>query len=225
MRQRINVLIVEDHQLMVEAYARVLTGVSDTYPKFQFDISVTHCCASSVEKLNQYSENTHFDLIILDIRVPAAEDKKYLSGEDIGVLARKIMPNVKILVITSISDNFRLNNILKNVVPDGLLLKTDISSMDLRRTIRSLLRGIPFYSDSVLKLLRKRMSTELNLDIIDRQLLHQISMGVKMKNLPKFVPLSMGGIESRKRRLKKVFAIDDEEDATLIKTARDKGFI
>lgn len=225
MRQKINVLIIEDHNLIIEGYIRILENISVNFGQFQFAVKTATNGDSARDLICEYASKGRLDLIVLDISIPASKDKKILSGEDLGLMAREVVPNTKILVITSHSDNFRLNNILNSINPDGLLLKKDITSLDVKQTIRNILKDIPFYSSSILKLLRKRVSTEVNLDKLDRQILHQISIGVKMKNLPNILPLSMGGIEGRKRRLKRVFSVDDDEDATLIKYAKDKGFI
>jgi hypothetical protein len=46
-----------------------------------------------------------------------------------------------------------------------------------------------------------------------------------MRDLPKVIPLSIAGIERRKRKLKDLFDAEDKKDAILIKKARDHGFI
>ena len=68
-------------------------------------------------------------------------------------------------------------------------------------------------------------SSEFILDEIDRMLLFELSQGAKTKDLPNFIPLSIAGIEKRKRHLKEIFDISKSDDRTLIKVAREKGFI
>ena len=46
-----------------------------------------------------------------------------------------------------------------------------------------------------------------------------------MKEMPKVVPLSMAGIEKRKRILKQKFDVEDQGDKALILKAREMGFI
>ena len=70
-----------------------------------------------------------------------------------------------------------------------------------------------------------QLKHEVILDKIDRQLLYELSRGVQMKDMPGLLPLSMGGIESRKRKLKQAFNIVKEKDAILIEVAKTKGFI
>jgi hypothetical protein len=46
-----------------------------------------------------------------------------------------------------------------------------------------------------------------------------------MKELPNILPLSIAGIEKRKRQLKKIFDVSSLEDKQLIIVAKEKGFI
>jgi hypothetical protein len=63
------------------------------------------------------------------------------------------------------------------------------------------------------------------LDIIDRQLLYELANGTKMNKLPKIISMSLAGLEKRKRNLKALFDIPDEDDRALLQIARTKGFI
>ena len=83
----------------------------------------------------------------------------------------------------------------------------------------------PYYSKSVLELFRKQLSTDYRLDKIDRQLLYEMSIGTKMKDFPKIIPMSMAGLEKRKKHLKILFKVKDNDDRELILKAKEKGFI
>jgi hypothetical protein len=56
-------------------------------------------------------------------------------------------------------------------------------------------------------------------------MLYELSLGTRMKDLPNIVPLSIAGIEKRKRILKEVFDVEDQGDKALIMKARELGFI
>jgi len=73
--------------------------------------------------------------------------------------------------------------------------------------------------------MRKKMHTNINIDKKDRQILYELSLGTKMKDLPNIVPLSIAGIEKRKRILKEIFDVEDQGDKALILKARELGFI
>jgi len=69
------------------------------------------------------------------------------------------------------------------------------------------------------------LANDFVLDKIDRQLLYELSIGTKTKDLPNILPLSMASIEKRKRALKKLFDVTEKGDQSLIKIAKEKGFI
>lgn len=225
MEKSINILIIEDHPLVIEMYKNILRDISTASNDFIFNISSATCCESANYKINKYSTLNTLDLVLLDLRLPASNDGKVTSGDDLGYKIRDSFPNCKIIVITSLNDNFRLNTILKRLNPDGLLLKSDISGKALKNAIAAVLDDKPYYSITVLKLLRKQISTDIVLEDIDRQILYHLSLGTKTKDLPTIINLSLGGVERRKRKLKELFKLENANDNALLKTARKNGFI
>ena len=67
----------------------------------------------------------------------------------------------------------------------------------------------PFYSKTVLQLLRKTASNNYLIDEIDRRLLYEISIGTRMNELPDVINLSKAALEKRKRNLKEVFKVQN----------------
>ena len=69
------------------------------------------------------------------------------------------------------------------------------------------------------------MIHDLNVDKIDRQIFYELSLGTRTKDLPEVVPLSIAGVEKRKRLLKEKFDVEEQGDKALIIKAREMGFI
>jgi DNA-binding NarL/FixJ family response regulator len=161
----------------------------------------------------------------LDIKLPPSKDKKILSGEDLGLEIKKLLPDSKIIVSTTYNDNYRIYSLMKNLNPDGLLIKNDITASELVNAINLVLTSPPYYSSSVSQTIRNEMLNDLLLDKIDRRLLYELSIGTKTKDLPITLPLSIAGVEKRKRNLKNVFDVSGLEDKDLINKAKEKGFI
>lgn len=218
----IKVLIIEDHPLIIDSYKRALAKVQSQ----NNDINFTIVSADTIDKAIYYINNANkneYSLVFLDIQLPKSTDGKILSGEDLGVIIRNQMPNSKIIVNTSYNDNFRLNNILNSLNPEGFLIKNDLVPKDLIIAIEAVIDDSPYYNKTVLKLLRKRISNDFMLDEKDRKLLYELSLGAKTVDLPKLVSMSQSGIEYRKKQMRDIF--NAKNDKELIKVAKEKGFI
>lgn len=221
-----SVLIIDDHPLIIEAYKTALNYYSNYTENIKFSIQIAHDCDSGCELIKKASKSTKQKYIVfLDIKLPESADGKFLSGEDLGLLIREDLPNSRIIVSTTFNNNFRVHSILKNINPEGFLIKNDITPLELLETIRVVVEDPPYYSKTVIKLLRDQVVNDFVLDHYDRKILYELSIGTRMKDLPKLVPLSIAGIEKRKRNLKRIFNVKKMDDRDLLISAREKGFI
>lgn len=219
-----NVLIIDDHPLIANAYKEAIKKVVKELNRTLID-SYASSIDEAMEKINQEEYFSSLDLIFLDIRLPKGASDKLLSGEDIGVLIKEKYPDKKIIIATTFNDNYRIHSILKSVDPDGFLVKNDLTPDELENAIKILMDNPPFYSKTVLHMLRKQISDDALLDNTDRRLLYEISIGTKMKDMPGLLPLSKAGIERRKRNLKVIFDVENGSDRDLVHQAKDRGFI
>lgn len=220
-----HVLIVDDHPIIADAYKSAFEFISSENKEVEFDIAIVTNCDDAVESIEKASKNNGIDIVFLDISLPPSSDGKYLSGEDIGIRIKQVLPKCRIIVATTFNDNYRIQVILRNVNPDGFLIKNDINKDELVTSIKTIMDKAPYYSKSVLELFRKQATTDYQLDKIDRQLLYEMSIGTKMKDLPNIIPMSMPGLEKRKKQLKEIFKVQDNDDRELILKAKEKGFI
>jgi DNA-binding NarL/FixJ family response regulator len=225
MNDIINVLIVEDEPLTIGNLKTALNILSEEKPDLEFKIRSARNCDAARSEITKAIHGKPFDLVLLDISIPESKDRKYLSGEDLGVKIKREFPSAKIIVFTFYTDNYRLNNILQSLNPDGFMIKYDIDFKTLLRALETVIYEPPFYSQKILKLLRQTTINDFTIDQLDRRLLYELSQGTKTSQLPQIVKLSKGGVERRKRHLKEVFDIPEGDDRALIKTAKAKGFI
>ena len=225
MRKEYNVLIIDDHPLISEAYKSAFFQVTKRDENTTFRISVVDNCDDANERIIEASKGKALDVVFLDIKLPSSKKKEILSGEDLGIKIKKLLPKTKVIISTTYNDNYRIHSIFKNVNPEGFLIKNDISPQELVSSIETVIKDPPYYSQTVIKLLRKEVANEFVLDKIDRQLLYELSIGTKMKDLPKVLPLSIAGVEKRKRILRELFDVYERGDKWLIKIATEKGFI
>jgi DNA-binding NarL/FixJ family response regulator len=222
--QKLNILIIDDHPQIAESFKLALLKIAKNDSRYDFIISEAVSIDKSYSLIKQ-KRKSFFDLIFLDIKLPKSKDAKLLSGEDLGLEIRKHSPDSKIIVATTYNDNHRINNIFKNLNPEGLLIKNDLTPKVLIHAIEEALEGIPAYTKTVKRLLRTLASNDVSLDYVDRQILYQLSIGTKMVDLPDIIPMSIGGIERRKRQIKEAFDVSKQDDKVLLAIAKEKGFI
>ena len=219
MSQIYDVLIINGYPITTDALNNTLSKSS--LSSIFFNVSTSSTISNSIKKIG----DTCFDLIIIDTNLPKSEVSKIKSIEDLYNHIKHVSHSAKIIILTAYKDNLRLLNILRKINPDGLLLKSDITKYDLLQAAKCVIQGNPFYSNSINKLLRKKMSQTIVIDPIDTDILKELSNGSKMGELLKLIPLTKSGIEKRKRRLKSVFQTNSNSDRELVITARERGFI
>jgi DNA-binding NarL/FixJ family response regulator len=224
--KRYSVLIIDDHPLIIDAYKTAINLYSQQNEPISFSVKVAENCDSGLKLIHEfYKKEQDLSIIFLDIKLPPSKDKKILSGEDLGLKINTLLPETKIIVSTTYHDNYRIHSILKSLNPDGFLIKSDISPKELIDTIDTILNDPPYYSKTVIKHLRKQVVGGYFLDTIDRKILFELSIGTRMKDLPDILPLSIAGIEKRKRNLKRIFNVNSTDDKELFSIAKEKGFL
>ena len=225
-KKNYTVLIIDNHPLISSAYKRAFNYIDKHDENISFKINIAHNCDTAYAVIKEYSTiNNNLDIIFLDIKLPPSKDGKILSGEDLGLKINKLLPDTKIIVATTLDDSYRIHSIFKSFNPEGFLIKDDITPKELITTINTIITDTPYYSKTVIKLLRNEVSNDFLLDAIDRKLLYELSIGTMMKDLPEILLLSLPALEKRKRHLKQIFDTENPHDKELILKAKEMGFI
>ncbi|MBS9463068.1 response regulator transcription factor [Flagellimonas sp. 389] len=219
----LRILAIDDHEMTMLGYKFILERIVFEGHSIIVDTANTY---EMGRKLIEDSVNSFkYDILFLDVQLfPPNEDQPH-TGEDLGVLARRLVPETKIAFMSSFSDNYRINSILKSVDPDGYLVKTDIDPKTLEDAVKTITLNPPYYSSKALSAIRKKMTNDISLDEKDKKILYHLSIGTKNKDLENHIRLSPSSIENRKRHLKSLFGTENENDLALILAAKNRGFI
>ncbi len=224
--KRIRVLIVEDEPLMRGVYTNILNDIAKEKGQLPFDITSQSVFEDAKKAINEsIEENRKYDVAILDMRIPDKSGRITEYGKQLGETFRKVSPQTKLIIITSLSDNHIFYQISKNINPEGFMVKTEIGYDSLKVDILMILQNKIAYSKSIVGFLRNEAGNNLPLDDIDRKIIHCISQGIPMKDIPNFVPLSLSGIERRKRRMAALLDLESPSVKTLVEAARRLGLI
>lgn len=221
MKSPINILIVDDHPFIIEAYKNAINKYS--LQGFEFVVTQANNCKTGYE--NIIDQPDHFDIAFFDISMPEYAEKGIYSGEDLAMLMKTEMPNCKIILLTMHTELLKINNIIKNINPSGLIIKNDLTFDELLFAFDKIINDESYYSQTVIKLVGQAQYNNIELDVFDKQILFHLSKGVKTKDLPQYVPLSLSAIEKRKLNIKEILEIKDGNDIDLIREAKNKGVI
>lgn len=223
MEQHIKILMVDDHPLIIEGYQNILLATKKEDQHINIDVA--HDCDRAVDLIKKSFDTGVYDVCFFDISLPPSKDGVYNSGEDLAKLARQHLPKARIVVLTMFNESLRILNIIKEINPEGLLIKSDLTSRELAEAFQQILDNPPYYSSTVNNFLNSTVISDIYIDEINRKILHLLSHGVKTKGLKDHIGLSLSAIEKRKRHLKLLFSVEDGKDETLLNEARKNGFI
>jgi len=221
MKNPVNVLIVDDHPFIIEAYKNAIKKYSQQ--GLQFVITQANNCKTGHENIMDPVEP--FDLAFFDISMPEYPEKGIYSGEDLALLMKKEMPDCKIILLTMHTELLKINNIIKNIYPNGLIIKNDLTFDELLFAIDKIVHNEKYYSQTVIKIIGQAQFDGLELDVFDKQILFHLSKGIKTTDLPQYIPLSLTAIERRKINIKDILEVQGNEDADLIEEAKRKGVL
>lgn len=216
--------MVDDHPMIIEGYQNTLLSTKTDDQDLAIDIAST-CDMANEMMLASVKHQNPYDILFVDIKLPPSKDGAITSGEDLAKVAREILPDAKIIILTMFNESYRIHNILKTINPDGFLIKSDLTSNELAKAFQTILTNPPYYSSTVNGFLRQSITSDVYVDDKNRKILHLLSQGVKTKNLAEHLNLSLSAVEKRKKQLKELFKIQDGQDESLINEAREKGFL
>lgn len=214
------VLFVEDHPAMVEGYKTLFTRTA-IGTDWQFDQAYT--LQSAYEKIMHPGKN--YDLICLDIEMQPFEEAKLRNGEDLARIIRKQFMNVRLLIMTSHMESSFVYPIIKAVQPEGYLVKSDVYPSEIIEAVDAVMSGKTYYSKTIQSVLVSMTKQARYLDANNRQIILLLNQGIKTKNIPSYLNLSLSAVDKRKSLIKEYFGIEKGNDEDILREARKCGFI
>jgi DNA-binding NarL/FixJ family response regulator len=219
----VRILAVDDHEMTTTGYKYILEG--EPFDDFEVRVDIATTYDAGKEKIEFSARSLQYDIILLDIQMFPTHEKDIRSGEDLGVLARELVPESRVVFMSSYSDNLRINSIFKSVDPDGYMVKSEIDEKSLRTMVETVIAKPPYYTAGAFAAIRRRMKNDIVLDALDKKILYYLSIGTRTKDIAPLISSANTTVESRKRQLKSLFGIESGNDIALIEEARKRGFI
>ncbi|MGV8995148.1 MAG: response regulator [Flavobacterium sp.] len=220
----IRILIVDDHPMTVDGYVNLLSEYDFGAAKPEF--IKAHNCQEAYNKINiQLALEQDIDLALLDVSLPAFPQHNILDGVDVGLYLRNKMSDCKIIMQTMHSEPVKVDNIVKQLRPEGFISKNDINFEIFSTICNRIIRGENYFSPTILKAQQEMSKNNLEFDIHDNKILVLLAQGVKTINLPEYIPLSLSAIEKRKATIKDQLLQKKGSDLELLQKARQLGLL
>lgn len=182
----ISILLVEDQAMVRQGLKMMIETDNELSVTGEADNGKTaiHLCST-----------THYDLVILDIRMPE------MDGLEAARFIRKQCPDQKILILTTFNDETYALEALKHGA-NGYMLK-DAEPTELIRSIRSCIQGGLSIEDQVAAkvmptLMKQQPSVAIDPSITKRELeiMIRIGEGLSNKEIADQLYLSIGTIKN-----------------------------
>ena len=216
---KLKILIVEDHPSMIEGYKIILSYNTKGY---EIEVTSAFNCKSAYDLI---SGSSKFDIILLDYSLPPYPEKGINTGKDLAVLVRKSDAKAKIIVLTSHSEALILYDLIISAEPEGILVKSDFSAEELLKAFELIMEGGSYHSTTVTQNVSELLSKKIYLDSYNRKIISLLAEGIKTKNIPNYMNLSISAVEKRKVQIKDYFGIDKGGDEEIIRKAKEAGLI
>ena len=125
---KLKILMIDDHPSMIEGYKIILS-----YNDFGYEIETTSATdtKSAYEIITKTKKSNAFNVVFLDYSLPPYDAKNIQNGKDLAIIIKKRMPKAKIVILTSHTESILLYDIIRNVEPAGVLVKSDFSAEEL----------------------------------------------------------------------------------------------
>lgn len=148
MTKKLNVLIVDDHPLIIEAYKNTIAAYHPS--EFEFTITQASNCQSAYEILTS-SAIIAYDVALFDIRLPPYPEKNILSGEDLAKLMKTVWPSCHLIILTMHMEPIKIGNIVETINPNGFIFKSDLTFEEFLMAFDKILKNENYYSRTVAK--------------------------------------------------------------------------
>ena len=214
--------MIDDHPSMIEGYKSILS-----FNDLGLRITTTpaYNCESAYNIIDNTPVFKAFDFAFVDLSLPPYLEKNIRSGEDLAFLIKNKFPNCKIVILTSHAEAFILDAIQKNIAPNGLLVKSDFTADEFLLAFEKIYNNHFYTSKTVVENIAELHEKSDFLDENNRKLITLLAEGVKTKNLPQRMNLSISAIDKRKAQIKHFFKIEKGSDEDIIREAKKHGLI
>jgi len=201
-----NILIVEDHPMIIAFYRAALME----YFGSNIKISTACNCADAYHEIT--SAKADYSIAIIDYSLPIYAEENIFSGIDLISLIRTRNNMCKIILITGNDQRLFLYDIFKQARPEAMATKNNITAENFIGIINIVLEGNHYTCPTIKQSINDIWLNRVLADEHNRDIIMNLSRGYKVNELHTVIPLAEITIKKRLSLIKKAIHIDSKEN-------------
>lgn len=203
----IRILIAEDQKLFVDAFSIVMQDHTD--------LKLVDWCKNGLDVLPAIKEKNP-DLLILDINMPGKD------GIAVAEEVKKQHPNVRILIMSSYSNDLLVNQLIQLGV-EGYVLKSDDID-EFFKAIYAVASGDCYFSKSIKSLAVKPKEKSVHsLSSREVEIIKHICKGLSTNQIAQHLCISPLTVETHRKNIYHKLGIRHQSE--LIRYALERGIV
>ncbi len=217
------VLIAEDHESANISVQKTLEDLAVT------DIAYAYYCDDALNKIIQaVNAGSSFDLLITDLSFDPDGHKQVLAGgEELIAAARKVQPDLKILIFSAENRPAVIDQLCNNDDIDGFVRKARNDARELKEAIHEIALNRRYFPRHVRQLIEK--TNTYSFSDVDITIITLLAQGMLQKDIPAYLqrkgitPSGLSSIEKKLSQMKAVLGFSKNEQ--LVAYCKDIGVI
>ncbi|MGN7820526.1 response regulator [Chitinophaga varians] len=217
------VLIAEDHESANISVQKTLEELAIT------NIAYAYYCDDALNKIMQaVNAGSSFDLLITDLYFEPDGHKQALAGGiDLIAAARKVQPDLNILVFSAENRPTAIDQLYSNLEIDGFVRKARHDARELKEAIHEIARRRRYFPRHVRQLVDKKNTYSFS--DVDITIIKLLAQGMLQKDIPVYLqrkgitPSGLSSIEKKLSQMKSVLGFTKNEQ--LVAYCKDIGAI
>ena len=224
MANKIKILIVDDHQLIIQGLLCSLKEVGN------FEVVTTSDCDDALLLIKASEKSAPFQVLFTDLSFDNNTKETKLNGGEALIKAIRINGiEIKVGVITGLTETNRVYSVISNLKPNAYLLKGNCEAVEIGFAIQKMLKNEYYYSHKIYQKIIHRKITQIKIDDVAIQILKELPNHSKISNLEgviannKGIKIKLRSIETRLANLRTDLNAINNTD--LILKAKELGVI
>lgn len=185
--EKYKVLLVDDHKILLEGTSYLLDNLD------LFEVVDT---ANSGNKAIDLMKTNDYDILVTDYELPD------LSGLDLVKIARSVLPDMKIIVLSMHDDPTVIKELLKEGI-DSYIIKNDPHAT-LVQALNKVAEGKKFFSDEISEILVQQINEpeeKSGLSPRETEILKLIAKDYSTKQIAKILFISEKTVETHRKNI------------------------